>query len=167
MSALVATRRAARFASPLRALGARWYAAGEQQDVVVIGGGPGGYVAAIKGAQLGLKVTCVEGRGTLGGTCLNVGCIPSKALLHASHLFHDANHTMAKHGISVGYVPKLERRDRLGRRAPLAPRVVPHPSSFLSSRTDRSTRESDWPAARDARYFFRGTRDERFFRRDV
>jgi dihydrolipoamide dehydrogenase len=50
-----------------------------------------------------------------------VGCIPSKALLHASHLFHDANHTMAKHGISVGYVPKLERRDRLGRRAPLAP----------------------------------------------
>ena len=116
MSALVATRRAARFASPLRALGARWYAAGEQQDVVVIGGGPGGYVAAIKGAQLGLKVTCVEGRGTLGGTCLNVGCIPSKALLHASHLFHDANHTLAKHGISVGYVPSFER-DRLGRRA--------------------------------------------------
>ena len=112
----MATRRAARFASPLRALGARWYAAGEQQDVVVIGGGPGGYVAAIKGAQLGLKVTCVEGRGTLGGTCLNVGCIPSKALLHASHLFHDANHTMAKHGISVGYVPSFER-DRLGRRA--------------------------------------------------
>ena len=152
MSALVATRRAARFASPLRALGARWYAAGEQQDVVVIGGGPGGYVAAIKGAQLGLKVTCVEGRGTLGGTCLNVGCIPSKALLHASHLFHDANHTMTKHGISVGYVPALERRDRLGRRAPLARR--PASSSFLSSRTDRSTRESDWPAARDARYFF-------------
>ena len=102
--AFVAAR--APVASSLRALGARWYAAaaaGEQQDVVVIGGGPGGYVAAIKGAQLGLKVTCVEGRGTLGGTCLNVGCIPSKALLHASHLFHDANHTMAKHGISVGY----------------------------------------------------------------
>ena len=73
--------------SALRTLGARMFsasAAGEQQDVVVIGGGPGGYVAAIKGAQLGLKVTCVEGRGTLGGTCLNVGCIPSKALLHAS-----------------------------------------------------------------------------------
>ena len=108
MQSLV-TRRAARAFAPalapsaLRTLGARWYAAaGEQQDVVVIGGGPGGYVAAIKGAQLGLKVTCVEGRGTLGGTCLNVGCIPSKALLHASHLFHDANHTMAKHGISVG-----------------------------------------------------------------
>ena len=108
MQSLV-TRRAARAFAPalapsaLRTIGARWYAAaGEQQDVVVIGGGPGGYVAAIKGAQLGLKVTCVEGRGTLGGTCLNVGCIPSKALLHASHLFHDANHTMAKHGISVG-----------------------------------------------------------------
>jgi pyruvate/2-oxoglutarate dehydrogenase complex dihydrolipoamide dehydrogenase (E3) component len=54
-----------------------WYI-GFLQDVVVIGGGPGGYVAAIKGAQLGLKVTCVEGRGSLGGTCLNVGCIPSK-----------------------------------------------------------------------------------------
>eukprot|EP00982_Pelagococcus_subviridis_P015364 31394-Pelagococcus_subviridis.AAC.1 len=79
-------------------------AGGDVQDVVVIGGGPGGYVAAIKGAQLGMKVTCVEGRGTLGGTCLNVGCIPSKALLHASHLFHDANHTMAKHGITVGCV---------------------------------------------------------------
>jgi dihydrolipoamide dehydrogenase len=53
----------------------RWYAAaaGEAQDVVIIGGGPGGYVAAIKGAQLGMKVTCVEGRGALGGTCLNVG----------------------------------------------------------------------------------------------
>jgi len=48
------------------------------QDVVIIGGGPGGYVAAIKAAQLGMKVTCVEGRGSLGGTCLNVGCIPSK-----------------------------------------------------------------------------------------
>ena len=106
MLSLVASRNAARFASPLRSLaGHRWFAtAGEHQDVVIIGGGPGGYVAAIKGAQLGLKVTCVEGRGSLGGTCLNVGCIPSKALLHASHLFHDANHTMAKHGILVGYV---------------------------------------------------------------
>ena len=105
MQSLVATRKAAKAFAPLapsalRTLGARWYAAagggGEQQDVVVIGGGPGGYVAAIKAAQLGLKVTCVEGRGTLGGTCLNVGCIPSKALLHASHMFHDANHTMAR-----------------------------------------------------------------------
>jgi dihydrolipoamide dehydrogenase len=53
-------------------------AAGEESDVVVVGGGPGGYVAAIKAAQLGLKTTCIEKRGTLGGTCLNVGCIPSK-----------------------------------------------------------------------------------------
>ena len=59
----------------------RWYAAADA-DVVVIGGGPGGYVAAIKAAQLGLKTTCIESRGTLGGTCLNVGCIPSKVGSH-------------------------------------------------------------------------------------
>ena len=59
----------------------------EEYDVCVIGGGPGGYVSAIKAAQLGLKTVCVESRGTLGGTCLNVGCIPSKALLHSSHLY--------------------------------------------------------------------------------
>ncbi|MBK5921948.1 dihydrolipoyl dehydrogenase [Rhodothalassium salexigens] len=62
----------------------------DNYDVVVIGGGPGGYVAAIRAAQLGLKTACVEMRGALGGTCLNVGCIPSKALLHASHLYHEA-----------------------------------------------------------------------------
>lgn len=71
------------------------------QDLVVIGGGPGGYVAAIKAAQLGLSVTCVEKRGKLGGTCLNVGCIPSKALLHSSHLFEEANDSFAKHGIDL------------------------------------------------------------------
>ena len=59
-------------------------------DVVVIGGGPGGYVAAIRAAQLGFKTACVEKRSALGGTCLNVGCIPSKALLEVSHKFHDA-----------------------------------------------------------------------------
>ena len=64
-------------------------------DLVVIGGGPGGYVAAIKAAQLGLKVACVDKRGALGGTCLNVGCIPSKALLHSSHLYEEAMHGMA------------------------------------------------------------------------
>src|ERR1700689_1557767 len=68
-------------------------------DLIVIGGGPGGYVAAIRAAQLGMKVACVEKRGTLGGTCLNVGCIPSKALLHSSELFEEAVHG-AKHGIS-------------------------------------------------------------------
>ena len=74
-------------------------------DVIVIGSGPGGYVAAIRAAQLGLKTACVESRETLGGTCLNVGCIPSKALLHASELFEDANHgTLAKFGVKVGSV---------------------------------------------------------------
>ncbi|MCB2054840.1 MAG: dihydrolipoyl dehydrogenase [Geminicoccaceae bacterium] len=73
-------------------------------DLVVIGGGPGGYVCAIKAAQLGMKVACVEERGSLGGTCLNVGCIPSKALLHSSHLFHEARHGMADHGIRAGEV---------------------------------------------------------------
>lgn len=70
-------------------------------DLVVVGGGPGGYVAAIKAAQLGMKVACVEKRGALGGTCLNVGCIPSKALLHSSHLFEEAGHNFAKYGVKV------------------------------------------------------------------
>lgn len=75
--------------------------AAAQQDLVVVGGGPGGYVAAIKAAQLGLKVTCVEKRGSLGGTCLNVGCIPSKALLHSSHLYEEAKLSFGKHGIDI------------------------------------------------------------------
>ncbi|GGC26300.1 dihydrolipoyl dehydrogenase [Novosphingobium marinum] len=71
-------------------------------DVLVIGAGPGGYVAAIRAAQLGLRVACAESRETLGGTCLNVGCIPSKALLHGSELFDEAAHgTMAKFGIKA------------------------------------------------------------------
>ncbi|MEO0762814.1 MAG: dihydrolipoyl dehydrogenase, partial [Pseudomonadota bacterium] len=70
-------------------------------DVIVIGGGPGGYVCAIRAAQRGLKVGCVEGRGTLGGTCLNVGCIPSKALLHASELKHEAEGNFATMGIKA------------------------------------------------------------------
>jgi len=74
-------------------------------DLLVIGAGPGGYVAAIRAAQLGLKVACAEGRDTLGGTCLNVGCIPSKALLHGSELFEEAAHgTLAKFGVKTGKV---------------------------------------------------------------
>jgi dihydrolipoamide dehydrogenase len=70
-------------------------------DVVFIGGGPGGYVGAIKAAQLGLATACVEMRGALGGTCLNVGCIPSKALLQSSHLYHEAETEFARHGINT------------------------------------------------------------------
>merc|ERR1711865_626329 len=76
-------------------------AAAEQADVIILGGGPGGYVAAIKAGQLGMKVTCVEKRGSLGGTCLNVGCIPSKALLNASHMYHDAEHNFKSKGINI------------------------------------------------------------------
>ena len=78
---------------------------GFDYDVLVIGSGPGGYVAAIRAAQLGLKTACAESRETLGGTCLNVGCIPSKALLHASELFEEAAHgTLAKWGVKTSGV---------------------------------------------------------------
>jgi len=70
-------------------------------DVVVIGGGPGGYVAAIRAAQLGLKTACVEKRGSLGGTCLNIGCIPSKALLQSSEKYEEAKHALAVHGVKL------------------------------------------------------------------
>jgi dihydrolipoamide dehydrogenase len=70
-------------------------------DLVVIGGGPGGYVCAIRAAQLGMKTACIEKRGALGGTCLNVGCIPSKALLYSSHKYEEAAHGLAVHGIKV------------------------------------------------------------------
>jgi len=89
--------------SPLRTF-ASAAAADEPQDVVVVGGGPGGYVAAIKAAQMGMKVTCVEGRGTLGGTCLNVGCIPSKALLNSSHKYEDALKHFGDYGVEVSDV---------------------------------------------------------------
>jgi len=76
-------------------------------DVIVIGSGPGGYVSAIRCAQLGLKTACVEGRDTLGGTCLNIGCIPSKALLNASHQLHEAQHNFAKMGL-IADAPKVD-----------------------------------------------------------
>ena len=70
-------------------------------DAIVIGSGPGGYVCAIKLAQLGVNVACVEGNASLGGTCLNVGCIPSKALLNASHNYHNSIENFSKMGIEV------------------------------------------------------------------
>ncbi len=76
-------------------------------DVIIIGSGPGGYVSAIRCAQLGLKTACVEGRETLGGTCLNVGCIPSKALLHATHMLHEAEHNFADMGLK-GKSPSVD-----------------------------------------------------------
>ena len=80
----------------------------KQFDVIIIGGGPGGYVCAIRAAQLGLKVACVESRGTLGGTCLNVGCIPSKSLLNLSDNYYKAKDpakakTMLDYGIHLFY----------------------------------------------------------------
>src|SRR4051812_17590241 len=85
-------------------------------DVVVIGGGPGGYVAAIRAAQLGLNTVCVEMDKTLGGTCVNVGCIPSKALLSSSEHFDFATHAAAAHGIklegvSLDLPTMLKRKD--------------------------------------------------------
>ncbi|WDE96811.1 dihydrolipoyl dehydrogenase [Lentisphaera profundi] len=74
----------------------------EKFDLIIIGGGPGGYVAAIRGAQMGMKVACVEKYSTLGGTCLNVGCIPSKALLDSSEHYHQAKEKFAIHGIQTG-----------------------------------------------------------------
>ncbi|WP_164659423.1 dihydrolipoyl dehydrogenase [Tropicibacter sp. Alg240-R139] len=76
-------------------------------DVIIIGAGPGGYVSAIRCAQLGLKTAVVEGRETLGGTCLNVGCIPSKALLHATHMLHEAEHNFADMGLK-GKTPSVD-----------------------------------------------------------
>ncbi len=92
-------------------------------DVLVIGGGPGGYVGAIRAAQLGFKTACCEsnpyadpkGEPRLGGTCLNVGCIPSKALLHTAHLFEEAGHSFADQGIGVG-TPKIDVAKMIGRK---------------------------------------------------
>ena len=114
-------------------------------DVIVIGAGPGGYVAAIRAAQLGLKTACVESRETLGGTCLNVGCIPSKALLHASELFEEANHgTLAKWGVKVGKV-ELDLEAMHGGRME-AVKGLTRASSSCSRRTrspgSRATRSS-------------------------
>src|SRR6478735_11739097 len=87
-----------------------------QYDVTVIGSGPGGYVAAIRAAQLGLKTAIIEKYPTLGGTCLNVGCIPSKALLDSSEHFHNAQHTFKEHGIDIN-PPKVNLAQMIKRKA--------------------------------------------------
>ena len=85
-------------------------------DLIVIGGGPGGYVAAIRGAQLGLTVACVEKEDRLGGTCLRVGCIPSKALLQSSELFHQVKSGLGAHGIGIAGEPTLDVGAMMGRK---------------------------------------------------
>src|SRR5436189_23547 len=90
----------------------------EQYDLVVIGAGPGGYVAAVRAAQLGMKAACIDKRPTLGGTCLNVGCIPSKALLDSSEAYVQAKHHLARLGVKVGEVgldlpAMLARKDKV------------------------------------------------------
>ena len=84
-------------------------------DLVVIGGGPGGYVAAIRAAQLCMNVACVEKRDAMGGTCLNVGCIPSKALLRSSELYAEAQHGLEEHGVKLGSV-KLDLATMMARK---------------------------------------------------
>ena len=89
-----------------------------EHDVVVVGGGPGGYVAAIRAAQLGLDTACIDENPVFGGTCLRVGCIPSKALLESSHLYHEAQHAMASHGVQLTSVAldlatMMERKNKI------------------------------------------------------
>jgi len=90
----------------------------DRYDVVIIGAGPGGYVAAIRAAQLGFRTACIESRGSLGGTCLNIGCIPSKALLQSSEKFTEAGHSFAEHGVKVGDISldlgaMMSRKDKV------------------------------------------------------
>ena len=90
----------------------------KRHDLLVIGAGPGGYVAAVRAAQLGLDVACVEKEKALGGTCLRVGCIPSKAMLESSELYAEARDGMARHGVVVGDVGldlkrMLKRKERV------------------------------------------------------
>src|ERR1700742_3545294 len=87
-------------------------------DIVIIGSGPGGYTAAVRAAQLGFSVACIEKRDRLGGTCLNIGCIPSKALLQSSEKFEETKHVLANHGVKVGGVEldlgtMLARKDKV------------------------------------------------------
>src|SRR3954469_21816940 len=97
--------------------------ANENFDLIVVGGGPAGYVAAIRAAQLGMKVACVEKRKTFGGTCLNVGCIPSKALLDSSEQFVHAKTKLQKHGISVSDV-KLDLGQMMKRKDAVVRQLV-------------------------------------------
>ncbi|MFM7730376.1 MAG: FAD-dependent oxidoreductase, partial [Flavobacteriales bacterium] len=93
-------------------------------DVAVIGSGPGGYVAAIRCAQLGLKTALIERYNSLGGTCLNVGCIPSKALLDSSEHYHNAVHTFQEHGIDLKDAPKVNLKQMIARKQGVVDQTV-------------------------------------------
>ena len=101
----------------------------KEYDVVVIGSGPAGYVAAIRAAQLGLKTACIEkwqnhdGKGVNGGTCLNVGCIPSKALLDSSYKYHEAAHDLGVHGIAADGV-KIDIAAMLARKNKIIDQLI-------------------------------------------
>ena len=96
----------------------------ENFDLLVIGGGPGGYVCAIRAAQLGLKTACVESRGTLGGTCLNIGCIPSKTLLDSSHHYHEIMKNAYSHGIEIDGEVKLNFQKMIDRKNKVVDQTV-------------------------------------------
>ena len=105
-------------------------------DLIVIGSGPGGYVCAIRAAQLGLKVACVEKRETLGGTCLNIGCIPSKALLQSSENFNEATQALqADHGINDRPASRSIWSRMHGAQAATSFRPIPRASSSCFART--------------------------------
>ena len=109
----------------------------KHHDVIVVGGGPGGYVAAIRCAQLGLDTACVDrwvgpdDKPAFGGTCLNVGCIPSKALLDSSHHYHNATHLLPEHGITVSK-PKLDLGAMLGRKDKIVSQLTRGVSSLFT-----------------------------------
>src|SRR5215510_6965153 len=112
-----------------------------EHDLIVIGGGPGGYIAAIRAAQLGLNVACVEKETRLGGTCLRVGCIPSKALLESSEKYAEAKHSLAQHGVKVAGV-ELELPTLLKRKEQIVDMLTKGVDGLF--RKHKITRYSGW-----------------------
>ena len=114
----------------------------ENFDLIVIGGGPGGYVCAIRAAQLGLKTACIESRGTLGGTCLNVGCIPSKSLLNLSENFHKVKKDFFNQGIEVSDV-KLNIQKMMNSKSKSV-QVLTKGVEFLFKKNQHSVYKGKW-----------------------
>ena len=106
-------------------------------DVIVIGSGPGGYVSAIRAAQLGMKTALIEKYSTMGGTCLNVGCIPSKSLLDSSHHYENALHNFEEHGISVDGKIKLDLDKMMSRKSSVVEQTTKG-LEYLMSKNDIS-----------------------------